>query len=141
MKKAQVDYYFDADILGLAKIIAIIRSDVTYPGDPGGIVHNRERPACFISDTNVKDRLWIPEVTDRGWSIVTRDKKIQSNSAERDAVLECGAKVFTLVDEGKMAKWDQLEILMCRWRDIEKLGSEKGPFIYAIHRTDVNRLL
>jgi hypothetical protein len=28
----------DADVLGLGKILAAIRTDVTYPGDPGGKV-------------------------------------------------------------------------------------------------------
>jgi hypothetical protein len=39
---AQVRYYIDADLLGLAKILVQLRSDVTYPGDPGGIVHRRQ---------------------------------------------------------------------------------------------------
>jgi hypothetical protein len=37
-KPAIVRYYVDADVLGLAKILVQIRSDVTYPGDPGGPV-------------------------------------------------------------------------------------------------------
>lgn len=141
MTKAQIDYYFDADILGLAKIVMMLRSDVTYPGDLGGVIHNRERPPCFIYDTNVKDHVWIPRVADRGWSIITRDKRILDKTAERKAVLEHKAKVLTLVGEGAMTKWGQLEILMCRWRDIEKLGSDTGPFIYALYRTSYNSLL
>jgi hypothetical protein len=31
-----VRFYFDADVLGLAKVMVQLRSDVTYPGDPGG---------------------------------------------------------------------------------------------------------
>lgn len=34
MKPADVRFYFDADILGLAKLIAGLRSDVTYPAIP-----------------------------------------------------------------------------------------------------------
>jgi hypothetical protein len=36
-KPAIVRYYVDADVLGLAKILTQVRSDVTYPGDPGGL--------------------------------------------------------------------------------------------------------
>ena len=36
--------------------------------------------------------------------------------------------------------WSQLEVLMTRWRDIERLGEESGPFIYNVHRTTVNRV-
>jgi len=48
-KPAIVRFYFDADVLGLAKILVTLRSDVTYPGDPGGVVHRRARPACPIT--------------------------------------------------------------------------------------------
>jgi hypothetical protein len=30
-----IRYYIDADLLGLGKVLANVRSDVTYPGDPG----------------------------------------------------------------------------------------------------------
>jgi hypothetical protein len=30
-----VRFYFDADVLGLAKVMVMLRSDMTYPGDPG----------------------------------------------------------------------------------------------------------
>jgi hypothetical protein len=33
-KPATVRFYFDADVLGLAKILVQVRADVTYPGDP-----------------------------------------------------------------------------------------------------------
>jgi hypothetical protein len=47
-KPALVQFYVDADVLGLAKILAQIRSDVTYPGDPGGRVKGgRVRPGLF----------------------------------------------------------------------------------------------
>jgi hypothetical protein len=46
-KPAPVQFYLDADVLGLAKILVQIRGDVTYPGDPGGRVKGgRIRAAC-----------------------------------------------------------------------------------------------
>lgn len=42
---AVVRFYVDADVLGLAKVLVQLRNDVTYPGDPGGILHKRKRPA------------------------------------------------------------------------------------------------
>ena len=35
MRPATVRYYFDADILGLAKVVASLRSDATYRAAPG----------------------------------------------------------------------------------------------------------
>jgi hypothetical protein len=34
LRAAQVRIYVDADMLGLGKILASLRNDVTYPGDP-----------------------------------------------------------------------------------------------------------
>jgi hypothetical protein len=51
-KPATVNFYLDADVLGLAKVLVTIRSDVTHPGDPGGQVKGRRiRPPCVITDT------------------------------------------------------------------------------------------
>lgn len=41
-------FYFDADVLGLAKLLAGERADFTFPGDPGGRIKKRERPPCII---------------------------------------------------------------------------------------------
>jgi hypothetical protein len=60
-RPAIVRFYIDADVLGLAKILVTIRSDVTYPGDPGGVVHRRQRPACPITTADTPDEIWIPE--------------------------------------------------------------------------------
>lgn len=140
-KEAVVRYYFDADILGLAKVVSKLRPDVTFPGDPGGTVHKRQRGPCPITGTETKDRVWIPIVASEGWIIITRDKRIRDRPAERQAVLDYGAKIFTIVGTGNLDKWAQLEILMPRWRDIEKYGSEKGPFIYDVYRTTTSRVL
>lgn len=41
LRAAQVRIYADADVLGLGKILAGLRNDVTYPGDPGAVIHKR----------------------------------------------------------------------------------------------------
>lgn len=71
-KLATVRFSIDADVLGLAKALVTLRADVTYPGDPGGVVHRRERPVCVITDRETPDTVWIPEVARCGRLIVTR---------------------------------------------------------------------
>jgi hypothetical protein len=46
---ATVRFYIDADILGLGKLLAGLRSDVTHPGDPGATI-KAEEPTCLCSD-------------------------------------------------------------------------------------------
>ena len=46
LRTAQVRLYVDADLLGLGKLLAGLRNDVTYPGDPGAVIHKRQRASC-----------------------------------------------------------------------------------------------
>ncbi|QBI52035.1 PIN-like domain-containing protein [Streptomonospora litoralis] len=109
LKPAEARFYFDADVLGLAHVLASLRSDVTYPGDPGGVTHKRRRPACPVAETSVKDDVWIPEVTARGWLIITRDSRIQHRTREIHAVQEHGARMVALSGEEAIGKFAQLE--------------------------------
>lgn len=139
-KPAIVRFYLDADVLGLAKALASLRADITYPGDPGGIVHKRERPACPIMRPETLDRDWIPEVARRGWLIVTRDSHIQDRPAELAAVRDHGARMVALAGKEATSTWTQLEVLMSQWRRIEAVLEEPGPFIYTATRTSLKRV-
>ncbi len=131
-KPADVRYYIDADVLGLAKILADLRPDVTYPGDPGAVVNGRSRPACPITTTDVEDTDWLPIVTAHGWAIITRDKRIERKPAERQAIIDHGARLFAITSTDQLTKWAQLEIVMSRWRDIELLARKPGPTMFAL---------
>jgi PIN like domain len=135
-KPANVRFYVDADVLGLAKVLVGLRGDVTYPGDPGGRVKGgRMRPCCPVTEPRTLDTIWIPEVARHGWLIITRDRHIQDHRAEIDAVRKNGARMVALAAEEAIDTWCQLEILMCQWRNIEALLEQAGPFIYTITRT------
>jgi hypothetical protein len=95
-KPAVVRFYFDADVIGLAKVLVQVRPDVTYPGDPGGTLHRRTRPPCPITSTDVKDDVWIAQVASLGWLIITRDSRIASKRAELAAVRDSGARMVAL---------------------------------------------
>ncbi len=135
LRAAQVRIYIDADILGLGKILASLRNDVTYPGDPGAIVHKRQRPPCPIASPDVLDTHWIPEVAARGWLIVTRDSMITQNRNEIASVRENKAKMVALNQRDAQTKWGQLEVFMTQWRRIEAQIPERGPFIWRVSRT------
>lgn len=134
-RPADVRFYVDADILGLAKLLVQVRNDVTYPGDPGGVLHKRQRSACSITAPGTLDSVWIPQVAAKGLLIVTRDRNIQDNRAEIVAVREHGARMVTLHGPEAKGTWQQLEMFMSRWRDIEGCLSQPGPFIYTVTRT------
>lgn len=122
-RPADVRFYFDADVLGLAKVVAGLRSDATYPSDPGAVIHKRTRPPCPITDTATPDRIWIPEVAERGWLIITRDSRIQDHRAEITAVKDHNAKMVALSGKDARNTWQQLEVLLSQWRGIEQESS------------------
>jgi PIN like domain len=90
---------------------------------------------CSVTSTDVLDEDWIPVVAARGWLTITRDSKIIENRNEINAVREGGAKMVALNQQDARAKWGQLEVFMTRWRDIERLTAERGPFIWRASRT------
>lgn len=135
MRDADVWMYLDADILGLAKILTQLRADVTYPGDPGGVVRKRSRPPCPVQSPATKDHIWIPRVTELGWLIVTRDSAIQRHRREIGAVQEHSARMIALAGKEAGDTWHQLEILMTQWRAIARQAAEPGPFICTATRT------
>jgi hypothetical protein len=140
-KPAPVQFYLDADVLGLAKILVQVRGDVTYPGDPGGPVKGgRVRPACTIKDTATRDSVWIPETARQGWLIITRDRRIQEHRAEIDAIRNSGARMITLAGAEAVDTFSQLEALMCNWRQIQRLLARSGPYIYTATRTKLREL-
>ena len=134
MKPAVVRFYFDADILGVGKVIGRLREDCTFPGDPGAVIHRRLRPACVIAGANTPDEEWIGSVSAQGLIIITRDRAIQRRPAELDAVKHHNARMVTLASADAKDVWRQLEVVMTHWRGIENLASEPGPFVYQASR-------
>jgi hypothetical protein len=140
-KPAPVQFYIDADVLGLAKILVRVRGDVTYPGDPGGPVKGgRVRAPCPIADRATRDDVWIPETARQGWLIITRDRRIQEHRAEIAAVKASRARLVTLAGAEAVDTFNQLEALMCNWRQILRLLDRPGPFICIATRTKLRDL-
>ena len=73
-----------------------------------------------------------------GWVelLITRDRHIQDHRAEIEAVRSSGARMVNLAGEEAIGTFAQLEVLMCQWRRVTSLLEEKGPFIYALTRTN-----
>jgi hypothetical protein len=138
-KPAEIKFYLDADILGLAKILVQMRPDMTYPGYQGDKtpLHRRVRPPCPIIDPGTPDTQWIPEVARQGWLALTRDSKIQDRLAEIESVRISGCRLVAFTGSDARTPWDQLEVLMCQWRGITALLDEDGPLVYAATRTSL----
>ena len=136
-KPAVVRFYFDADVLGLAHVVAALRSDATFPGDPGAVIKRRERPPSPIADPGTEDDIWIPRVAALGYLIITRDSRIQQHRAEIAAVKTNNARMVALSGDEARGTWQQLEVLRRHWRASEVLATRPGPFVYTARRASL----
>jgi hypothetical protein len=134
-RPAVVRFYIDADMLGLAKVLALLRPDITYPGDPGAVIHRRRRPPCPITSPATPDTDWIPRVAAQDWLIITRDRHIQDHPAEIAAVRDHDARLIAFAGRDSGGTWEQLEVFMIQWRRIQSAADQSGPFIYTVTRT------
>ena len=131
-------WFIDADTLGLAHALVRARNDVTYVGDDGKRHNKRwEMDPCVIQDTATPDHVWIPEVTKHGLIILTRDRHIQTRTAEKDQVLVSRAKMFAITSKETLDIWGMLEVVATQWREMERKAQEPGPFIYSVTRSGV----
>jgi hypothetical protein len=48
--------------------------------------------------------------------------------------------MIALTGDDARSVFEQLEVVMCRWRDIERCASEVAPFIYAATRTSLRSI-
>lgn len=135
-------WYFDADTIGVGKILSGVRRDVTWPGDDGTRARDRNHQApCPVEKTDVPDEVWIRTVTEAGMTIVTRDKKIQTRTSEITAVRDTSARMFAITSEGSLDRWGLLEVVVSQWRSMERIVEERsGPFVFALTRTGVREI-
>ena len=80
----------------------------------------------YPNDDEVDDEEWIPEVTSRGWVILTKDKNIRRNAHERNALLNAGARFVCLASSG-LRGVEQAERLVYHWKTIDGLVSHRTP--------------
>jgi hypothetical protein len=131
----------DADTLGLAHVLMKVRNDVTFCGDSGSRRKPlRDLPPAEIQATATPDEEWIPKVTQAGLAIITRDRSIEMRLNEKDIVLASSARMFAITSEGQLDNWGLLEVVVTRWRDMEKAAEEDGPYIYAVTRSTLRKI-
>jgi hypothetical protein len=138
---AEARWYVDADTLGLAHVLVQVRRDVTFPGDDG--LRSKplwNLPPCVIERTDTDDDVWIPTVTRQDLAIITRDKKIESRTAEKDAVVAARARMFAITSDENLDNWGLLEIAATQWRAMERAAQEPGPYIYSMTRTSLRKI-
>jgi hypothetical protein len=91
---------------------------------------------------NTKDSVWIPQVAESGWILVTRDKRIRTRPLEAEALVRAGLSAFFFVQKRDPDLWGWVEALVRRWTEMKELAErERRPFLFAVpERGRIDRL-
>lgn len=78
------------------------------------------------------DSIWIRDVSEKGWVILTKDKNIRRARGEREDVLLAAARVFTLTS-GSMSGDEMASIFIASLSAMELVASSQSPpFVYVV---------
>jgi len=112
----------DENSLGVAKALAYVRGDVTWPGADGGLVA-----------AGAKDHDWLPVIGKAGLVVLTRDKRIRTRPVERQMLLEHGVRACFLTSGGSLNMFEQLRLWLRHWSEIEALAEEQpAPWLASV---------
>jgi PIN like domain len=77
---------------------------------------------------------WIPEVGQRGWTILTKDARIGQNKLERLAVASAQVRMFTLASQN-LSGQDMADVFLLAIPEMEKfIDRHPAPFIAKVYR-------
>lgn len=90
----------------------------------------------FAQDTSDADLL--PQIGQRGWLFITKDKRIRHRTLERDAVVAAKLRVFVLAATKNMTGLQMGELLLRQRTKIERLARKQPPpFIAGVYEDAV----
>ncbi|MCY4388977.1 MAG: hypothetical protein OXC18_17940 [Desulfurellaceae bacterium] len=85
-------------------------------------------------EIDVLDEEWLPEVGRRGWLILTKDDRIRRRPAEREALMQSGARAFIL-PSGNMSGEDMASAIANALPKIQRFVTKNPPpFIARISK-------
>jgi PIN like domain len=91
------------------------------------------RPA----DESVTDVEWLEEAGRRDW-VVMKDERIRRRAAEKEVLLTARVRCF-VITRGIMSRANAQRFL-ANLAAMERACAEPGPFIYAVHERQLERL-
>jgi hypothetical protein len=102
-----VVYAVDENLSRIGKGIMAVRRDAAIFRGP---------PLEEVLPEGMDDPDWIPTIGDRGWVVVTNDRRIRTRPLEAQLAIKHRLKVVHLHGRvGHSSAWDQLTRLTTRW--------------------------
>lgn len=79
------------------------------------------------------DEVWLPEIGQRGWYLVTHDKRIPRKTLEMQALLQAKVGAFVFTHRRKLTRWEWVELVVRRWAEIASWAHRlERPFVVGI---------
>ncbi len=120
---ARVRFYVDEDLAGLGLGLMGLRSDLVVASHPP------------IADFPRDDPDWLPEVSGRGWVVITNDKHIRTRPGEAEVALQTGLRCVHLAPPVRCAvRWDFARLLLRHWDAVDALCASTGPVWLQLDR-------
>jgi hypothetical protein len=122
----QVVYVVDENVLRLGNGIVAVRRDTARFSRP---------PVHELLYSGILDPDWIPIVGDRGWVVITSDKRLRTRPAEASLAITHKLKaVHPHGDIGTRPAGEQLVRLTTRWEAVERQAAIEGPWWLSLRR-------
>ncbi|MDQ4002042.1 MAG: hypothetical protein M3283_13840 [Actinomycetota bacterium] len=86
-----------------------------------------------IFPQDAKDPVWLEAVGVNGWLGITRDAKIRTRPAERQAIMEHRAGCFILTYRNDLKRAEIVQLVLDNIEEMEeKFRTTPRPFIYTV---------
>ncbi len=115
-----VKYVVDENLLSLGNGMVAVRRDTA---------RFSRAPVEELLPRGILDTDWIPIVGDRGWVMITNDRRLRTRPVEAQLAIAHRLKVVHLHGKiGNQPAWDQLIRLATRWSDVADQQPKEGPW-------------
>ena len=85
-------------------------------------------------DPATEDQIWLAEIGQAGWFLITKDNRIRGKNHELQKIREHKVGAFFLTSKD-MGKWDIIRTLVLNWDRIKELAQKTNrPFFYSIRK-------
>lgn len=119
--------FFDASIpRGVPYALQQVRDDVIWLGDRFPL--------------NTPDTIWLAAAGAADWIVYSRDKKIRSRPAERQAIVDNEVACFIITVNRNLTRWEYLKLIARTLDDsIDIHARVSRPFIWTVETKGIGR--
>lgn len=114
-----IQIFFDASLIGAAKLLEPTDGRIVYPGHP-----------AWPYDQDEADEIWLPHVGGDNWLTILRDRKIRFRSAEKAALVENRVRAINVATIANLTVQETVDLLQTNHVAIEETLNSPPAFYH-----------